>query len=362
MNKELFKGIVLKRKVDIEIWRIKGIVSRAERRPEYMPILHQLSDSGPCTDSDIAEHLLFSGEGRKTVARRMLDTVACLGLSERTSVGYSLTEAGEDALRENRVFIPQAGMWEVWVSDDPLLPFKIIKLEPYEEPKAYRDKPHERKINAIPPKVRCLLNGAAGIPCVGGKEVRIDSFEGKAEKINSNIDIRLEWNILKNRLQLKEDKQLYPLAAPEVEDDVLWMDLLACCGLKEFWDEESESVHRRFQDVMDEKNRVSMKETFSINKPQVSDFGLFEKISLRDVSISAATQEDAQQWVVWRLMNGINQLMSSKRYEELCASASRPFKQYSVEFPERDKLAKMLWEKKKDNRSWWVMAAADWAL
>nr|WP_321259107.1 hypothetical protein [uncultured Pseudodesulfovibrio sp.] len=361
MIKEMIKNVVLKRKIDFQVWRIKATIAKAEDRPEYMPILMQLKEYGQCSAKDVAAHLFCEEIARESVAERMLDTAVSLKLADRNRRMYSLTESGEKAIQSKQIFVPEEGTWEVWISQDPLLPFNILRLKSFEEPKSYQENHQRRVIEKLPQIVFDDLKAKEGNPCLGGELIRIDSCERKAEKVNDHVSIPAEWNLFQQSIKLKPKKGSLEMQAPQIDSASAWMDLLRSANIEESWNSESETLMRKFQDV-DQTSRFSMRETVRINKPTISRVGQFDKIDLPDVPISPATNSDAQEWAAWQLENSIDRVMTSARYEELCSKTKATFGNFQIELPERDSLAKELWNKQIDDRSWNLMAAADWNL
>ena len=130
------KEFSLQRKIGVQCWNVIGMVARACKRPELMPVLLRARERGRTSADDVAEHLLFEQRSRRVVAQRLLHIAALYRLVTETDRWFSLTEAGAAALDSEQVFVPEHGSWTIWASEDPLLDHPILRVDPWDEPTA----------------------------------------------------------------------------------------------------------------------------------------------------------------------------------------------------------------------------------
>ena len=167
-------NIILERSVPVRCWHVLGKVAKTRKRPELMPVLLRARETGGTDARDLAEHLLFEPRSRRVVAERLLHITHTYGLvkkkehepgawsirgskdpfpltflpfpsalgrspspyegihgkEERNGV-FALTEAGETAIDTGEVLVPEYGTWSILESEDPLLPFRILRIDPW---------------------------------------------------------------------------------------------------------------------------------------------------------------------------------------------------------------------------------------
>jgi hypothetical protein len=74
------KNIVLQRRIAVRCWNVLGMVAKASKRPELMPVLIRARERHQTSAEDIAEHLFFEQRARRVVAERLLRIAASYGL------------------------------------------------------------------------------------------------------------------------------------------------------------------------------------------------------------------------------------------------------------------------------------------
>ena len=112
-------------------------------------------------------------------------------------------------------------------------------------------------------------------------------------------------------------------------------------------------------DATSDAERQTMTRSVEI-VPRIPDYGVFDRLTL-ELPINAATQDDAQGWAEWRLVNGIDDYATEARYDEWSRKAAAPFGHYDVNLPKRAELARD-YPLKGDAPNWHLVAAEDWRL
>lgn len=404
-------NIILERSVPVRCWHVVGKVAKTRERPELMPVLLRARETGGTDARDLAEHLLFEPRSRRAVGERLLHIAHAYGLVEKEepehgawSIGgsgaplsfriprivpweepgaseeirgeeerdgvFALTEAGETAIDTGEVLVPEHGAWSIWEGEDPLFPSRILRIASWEEPSAFDEVRSNEKENARRPVLLPdWLRDVAGTPikpAAQGAAVRIDELERQAEAVDG--ELRLGWNVGDGRLQLTgslEGKDVETeLEAPPISPDQIWLDLLEEEALIERWDMDRQKLRVSF-DETDETEREAMSRDLTFELPDVSGYGEFETLTVREVPITPAIEVDAQSWAKWRLCARIRDYATSERYAAWRAEAADPFDQYEVDLPTRTELLDEFLNQTVDRpepRVWHLAAAEDWRL
>lgn len=370
MKKIMTNDLVLKRKLELHTWRVPGKISRAAERSEIQLILTCLNE-GNCTAQNVAKELLFDEHARLKVAESLLEKTRYLGLSEWNHGKYRLTDKGEKALREKKVFIPEEGVWEITFCGDTLLPFSIVDAKPFKEPSATdeamrhsKDKTEERKkhISQLPASVLQKIMHIEGKPNVGGDNLIIESLAKKGEKVTPKENLVIEWNVTKKTLKLLNGKKsINQLPLPDFSLSEVWQALLEQNGWLEEWRADSSELEEFFDEV-DESSRQSMRADLEFENPRLSRFGGFESIVARDVWLRPKTNGCAQQWALWKLTHNVRDYATKDKFEKWCNEAKAPFSSFPIELPTRDELAASFIDNKteKNKKAWHLVTASDW--
>lgn len=370
--------MVLKRRIAIQGWRVVGLVARADRRKELEPVLlraREKHETGGTDAGDVAEHLLFERRSRKVVASRLLRIGTALGLLEENKRRYALTEDGERAIAAGKVFVPEHDAWTVWVSEDPLLPSPVLRIEAWDEPDAVtenrtrRDEEEERSFEPLPDMLREVQGTEIVPPASGdGAAVRIDDLEEQAEAVIPDGSLSLTWNVQERRLRVQGEldarKVDSELEAPDIPGDRIWDALLDGEGLSNHWDRQRDALRVSFGETT-ENERESMSRDLEFREPFVPCFEEFEPLEVRGTAIAAHSRDDAREWAAWRLSARIRDFATSERYDEWREEAAAPFTEHRPELPARAELARSEWESTTGRpapRAWFLIAAEDWGL
>lgn len=332
----------LTRSIDIRVTRFAGEVAREEKRPEMMPFLLMARDHGVVTADLVAGELLGASEGRRPIARRLLEQLERSGaLEAQGKGGWTLTEAGHEALEKKTVFIAERGSWEAWHACDPLLPHGLIQLKRANERSAFEESRSDMskcKLASPHPTLEALKGNALG-PIMGGERQRIDELPNKVELCKPTTGTLL-WEVAKRRLTLTVDEKSFDLPAPTLSLKATFEALLKTAGLAKDWDAETEVLHRSFTDLPDASRR-NMREDFTFPSPvRLHRYGDFDQTTVCGIDITARTRSDAEAWADWRLEDNIDEIACSRRYAEWREQASEPFAEFMPrDLPSRADLA-----------------------
>lgn len=354
---------------DLSVWagNVVGQIAQAEKRAEMYAIALRAKEESATDEGDIANHLLRGDDPTKRrMARNLLHICVQHGLIEESHGRYTLTEDGERVAETEQVFVPAQGTWTIWASDDQLLGAPVVEVKPFVEPSAYdevlgKHKDREPPGCTVPPWLgqackRTFKTAASSVA------TRLDELAQKAEAIKPDASLRLKWNIGKGELglvgKLGERDVDAELEAPERLPEELWRDLLEGAGLWKDWDDGREELRVSF-DATSDAERQTMTRSVEI-VPRIPDYGVFDRLTL-ELPINAATQDDAQRWAEWRLVNGIDDYATEAHYDEWSRKAAAPFGHYDVNLPKRAELARD-YPLKGEAPNWHLVAAEDWRL
>ncbi len=406
-------NIILERSVPVKCWHVLGKIAKARERPELMPVLLRARETGGSQACDLARHLLFEPRARRVVGERLLHIAHAYGLvkkkepeqgassirasgvpllsfsipridpwkepsasegirgeEERDGV-FALTEDGETAIDTGEVLVPEYGTWSIWESEDALLPSRILRIAPWEEPSAYnevRGKEQERARRPVPlPDWLRKVAGKPFKPAAGDAAVvRIDELKERAEVVDGSL--RLSWNVGDGRLQLTGTLEGQPvssdLEAPSMSRDQIWSHLLEGEDLLWRWDIDGSKLRVSFEETNDTE-REAMSRDFEFDSPTIPGYGKFDSVTVPGVSTMAESEADAQSWAEWRLQARIRDYATSERYATWRKEAADPFDQYEVELPTRTELHNEFWNRTTnvpELRAWRLAAAEDWRL
>lgn len=365
----MIPAFTLTRSIDILVTRFAGEVAKEEKRPELMPFLLMAHDHGEITDKSAAGHLLGASEGRRQVARRLLEQLERSGTLEKQEKDrWKLTQTGREAIETEAVFIAESGSWEVWYACDPLLPHGLIQLTPHTEPNAFEEvRKDAPKRKATPPHSALdALKDLPLTPIMGGTRRRIGELPAKVEKLESKTGT-LAWEVASRRLSLTIDEKSFDLAAPSLSHDATFEALLETAGLISDWDRGAKILRRSFDDLPN-ASRQSMQEDVTFpGQIRVHDYGGFDTTTVRGIRVNARTPADAEAWASWRLEDKIDDIACTRRFAEWSERAKAPFKDFApLKQPSRSDLAARICSAETGPRrsaiAWNLIAAEDWNL
>ncbi len=371
------RNIILKRKVNVQGWRVIGQIAKSRKRKEFEFVLRRAQENYGTNALDIARHLLCE-PSREVVAKRLLKIGESLGLLKEIrerSGKYVLTKQGENAIATGEVFVPERGAWTLWTSQDPLLPSPILRVDVFKDEKAYRavrSRNKSRSFDDLPRFLRDVQGKEITPPTSSdgdGIPIRIDELEEKVEKVKDSIaDLSLRWNVGDRQLRLngiwegkKVDTELQP---PDVSFDEIWLELLFRERLIPQWSRQQQALRLGYDEINDDE-RETMRRDLNFQNPFLFDYWEFEPFTVEQIPITAYSREDAYKWAVWRLNSRIRDFATSKLYSEWWKEASEPFKEFHLACPTRSVLALKAWKgaaERPDTRIWHLIAVEDWDL
>lgn len=372
MKKIMTNDLILKRQLQLQTWRVPGQIAYATERAEITLVLECIS-SGQVTAKQIANHLLFDDKARLNIAENLLKKAESLGLSESERGGHILTEKGIKALKDKKTFIPEQGVFQLTYCTDNLLPNIIIEINRFKEPAAseeamFRSKDNTQKrlsnIHIFPDWVRKELKGTEITPCIDGTPLIVETLNKKGEFLDLNRELFIEWNVSKKTLKLLEGKKVInQFPAPEVSLEDIWLRLLEQNEMYDKWDQQTYELAESFGQVA-ESSLNSMRTDITFNTPNIKGFARFDTLIARGIKLRPETNECAQEWASWRLLNYVTDYATQEKFIDWCQRAKKPFSEFPIVLPNREELTMHLEEntESKNKKNWHLITASDWNL
>lgn len=315
--------LILKREAVMEHWRVIATLGFAQRRPEIIAIL-ALADEQPdgvVTGLDVSRKLL--AERPEIVGKRLLEVCAMMQLVESVEPpreGWRLTEQGRRALKNQEVPVPQRGEFDVWLLFDPLHSELILRVRPTEP--EVPPKHGERIETSAPAPVQDLPNHLRR--CVSHiirpplrlqdepNEVFVFDFAELGRCIKREpcqLSVELHGGGGTARFDVNFDGRQTHFA-PVAKLPAL-ADALGAAGYTEL----DKPTAVAFRTLSDSERRTANRseEIEEITTPEI---GTFIRAQVADVPLVPETQQDANEWAVWRLVDNIRAYVWPQEFEK----------------------------------------------
>ncbi len=377
---ELF---VLRRNIKVQCWNVRVTIAKAQKRDDLLPVLMRAKERDGTYGKDIALHLLGEEIGREVVGIRLLTMCESLKLlenrGEKNRPRYYLTKEGEKALESGNIMVPEEGSWTIWASDDPLLDYPILRVEPFVESSAFDEVYGDKKKDTRSrndnfedlPRWFSAVKGIAAMPSAIGKElIRLDSIEKRVEPLRPNASLTIEWSPELGSVKLEgsifEQSVSSTPKSPDVLFEHVWLELMDNEGLWQQWNEHKQNLLVTF-DSTTERERSSLRRRLEFKRPSLSDYGRFEDTS-RTVEIYPESLQDALDWSEWKLKSLISTFATQALFAQWRQQARELFPEYSrdIELPDRSELSQAAWDDRDDQTNsttkWHLMAVEDWGI
>lgn len=385
-------SIEVKRPILVRSLRFAGTVALAEKREELVAVLKAITElGGEIAPADLAGYLI--PEGLEAAADRLLVIATVHGLVEHAHGRFRLTDAGERARDVEEVLVPRDGTWQAWIASDPLIRFSVLHVEPVRPGEALselRDSGSRRgdaqavRTIPIPALLRQLHRMEGRLMVKEGRVVRLDDVGREVSEGSSDAQVELVWTIrsdgvtrmmARGVIQVRRGDEVERLAVdavlppPAVTFTDVFDQLLHDAEIHGRWDTQASVLRCEFDDTLDSSAIQSMNRTIAARRLDLSAFGLgvFEKVSVPGVPVTATDVASARKWSTRRLLMGIQDHQTKARYQSVTSAAAEPFKEFGVDLPDRATLLQQVRSKidlttPRPELFWRLQAVADWSL
>jgi hypothetical protein len=372
-------NIELKRKVHVYSYEAIMDIGIESDRDDILAVL-ELGKGRQINPQMVNEELLFRPEN-SSHGRRILEVINSYGLiKEAYSNNYELTDAGEKALENMKVKIPEKGIYVLHLTKDPLFPDRILRYgatnkKPWEEFRDTRhnfhnknkDKSKKQKPPKGIPKPECLNKYKKGsVVKLAGKsneEIQINEIGDKLfkadSKLNVFVNIRLDEQNTSVKVVSSDEKEIaidspFTLKPTDVLNE-LFGNIQEAKGklvLPVSYDEINDA----------EKRGMIRRDIIEMNKT-IDGFEKFSQISVDEISLMPKSELDAEKWAKWHLRNSINYYFDEKTYLTKMRDAAGKFvdfyDQSEIEsaFPDFDDFVKEVAEIEPKTANYWYARA-----
>jgi len=309
--------LTLRREVTVERWRVIATLGFAQRRPELVAILtlaHEQPD-GVVTGLDVSRDLLAGRPA--TVGERLLDVCSMMRLVERVQTprqGWRLTELGHRALENQAVPSPQRGEFDVWLIADALHPEVIVRVRPTEPERQTQpaDGVNSGPVEEVPTALLKCQGLFVSPPLRQGDEAtEVFVFEvlphGRCVgQARGEVTVELKSEGGMARFDGEFDGR-YVTFAPAAKLPSLPQALAA--GATEVED----PLKVAFRTLSDKERRTARREV-DVEDWALPGLGEF-RARLSDVALVPKTRQDANEWSVWRLIDGVRGYVWPRDFE-----------------------------------------------
>ncbi len=328
--------VILSRRIDTQTIAMMLTVKEFDAHDEILAVLKLFNASDQITMETVNNELLFMPPD-SPYGQNVLGAVEEYGLIKEKKEGrFELTPVGKDAVERGEIPIPKKGIYRVVLSDDPLLQYKILDIQPLES------REDESRINGsdatLPERIIEILGGDLKKPIDLAlsdlRTVVIEDFGhmGYVLKTSSNprISIRLTTDGGVS-LKLTEKKEI-SLKPPEdiKRFDILEQILSGFGPLKMVGDTEVLLIEAKGLTVNEIR---SFSKSFKIGKPSINGYGDFDTVEVQNMHIMPSNEQQAILWASKLLLTKIDHYVGEPEYNSIVQETAESFKPpYSESF------------------------------
>jgi hypothetical protein len=363
--------LVLERTLEIQRYRIIAEVARTQKRDELHAVLLLAQERGHISAKMVADELL--GNRPETVGKRLIQICVTHNLLVEQQSNYVLTETGQTALEKEKIFIPERGTWEIWVTDDPLWASALIQIKPFNETQARNEIKNQKVLKErcedmqdIPNWLVKKLQGQIITPLADrNAEYRFDELAEKGElvvtpdaNITATLSIGNTSDLLFTGKVVNKDcryQEQHPMTFQSA-----WHQILQQQNWLTRWRTQQEVLDVSYQDLS-EQELASFHKDYPISKPYLTDLDRFDDTIINNVPIAPATQQDANDWAHWLLERDTKRYVLKGDFETMQNKVTKFFPDYKITFPEQSEFAQQL-RQTNPRAYWYLQAPLDWQI
>jgi len=323
-------NVKLERKIKISKFKVILDIGQKVERTDIIALLliaqannNQLSREIVCRDFIFREH----NQMAETILRRCIEY-------EVLDNEYKITQEGFQAIRDGMVYRYHNGRFYIYVTDDPLIPQRILDIEFVNENINFRNEirePGENKINLI--DIPQWLKDVEKVEDkqlfnIDKTEINVKSISEKVELLEK-IELIVTINLTKKSCILKtsgifnDQREIHYF--PKFQ--AIWEELMANRITDWDWNNNKLKVHCNLTD----NEKISFRKKISFKSPNINNFGSFDSLSI-EVEIKPKTEADANEWANWLLCHDINDFLFDTAFVERKKQISMLFPDFNVDF------------------------------
>ncbi len=336
-------------------------------------LYHVMEMKSQASAKSLSNELL--GSWNVSIAKALLTKCTDLGLINEKNGLYSITYNGKDSIKQELIFMPIEGTWNIKYVEDTIMfeKPKILELNlTYSE---FTRDADDRVVEFKSRKDRASVNNVSNVPAfidnlsgthvkpIEGKDFRIENYEDMAEELPHNAEY-LSWNIQKNHLEISVSKRFKKikraLHPPNASFESIWEAMLKFKNISKEWDRDKRKLLVQF-DNDDITDRINMQHVLEFINPVILDYGTFENVSVL-VDVYPKTKNDAQKWAEFLFLSNITEYMTKERYNKLRNKILDKFSEYDIHIEERTMLCNGEKISKHTSQYWYLKSMEDWDL
>jgi hypothetical protein len=337
--------LTLTRQVHVESFLGLAEIGVSKKREELLAVLKLAAEGGGLVRAEDVNTTLMDHPPESPQGLRVLMLIESYGLAERTgnewTDPYRITDAGKENLEKGEVMIPEAGLYQLFATTDPVFVEPLLKIEratnESRETDARfrrRDAPKEESRRSLE-RPGYLDRYAKGYLCKqtadSNKLVQLNSISEKLATSSKHLDVRVTLELepgspprmkVRVRDRAPDAEEVYS----ETKFDMEYNDVLKAItrdqGKLEIvgneptlmvgWDKVSPFEAERFR------------KQIKVEGLKLGEFGNFDGVSLV-LPIMPATQQDVIGWASYLLRRGVSGYVDQQGYEKIREEVAAKF-------------------------------------
>lgn len=367
-------NIQLQRTVKVEKFKVILDIGIKEPRTDILADIKIAAENNNQLDTRIiCDQFIF--RDHPVMAERILKRCQDFGLIDEEG---NLTDDGFDAIRDGQIYHPHTGVYEIWATQDPLLPQCLLDIRLVEDSINFRDEIHNEKQNSpydkntqIETKTIEILPGwiqnlgvLLNIQLVDDaqRDVRIEHIEEKGELLSVSKDLiaKVYLSEESKELQLEglfnttRNIENFP-SFVEVWEQFLGNNI-------NYWDWNTRKFAKSFESLSDIE-KSTFQTTLRFNRPEIKQFGVFDSFSSRKIPLKPMNASDANHWASWLILKNLSNYIFPEYFETLKADIKKKFPEFSISFESREDIQNFFESTRSNNeysnQYWYAHAPLD---
>ncbi|QEE14499.1 hypothetical protein DSAG12_00312 [Promethearchaeum syntrophicum] len=345
--------IELSRRIEVQKYKVILDIGIKQPRTDIIAVLKIASHYGnQINENIICNEFIFRNS--TTIAQRILKRCQDFGVLDENN---RLTEDGLNALSDERIYHPKTGVYHIWITQDPLIPKKLLNLELIDEQINFRNEfnaenPRRGRtdLNQSNPENSLEPSNIIDLPewileitresniilyDEIQREVRIESIEEKVESLSEYEELHVKVRINDSGCSITLDGLFHNTRTisefPVFR--IVWNELMGENIRNWNWDNFKFAKH--FEGLNETEKKTFLTQIHFEN-PSITGYGAFDPISMQRIKVEPFNHDEAVIWANWLFKQDITKYLFIKTYNELKRSIQAKFPKFTIEFPTRE--------------------------
>lgn len=322
--------ITLTKNEEIERFQLEFSLLRKTNQSAFISILVLALEQDSIDAISVAANLLTGVPER--ACDNLLKRLARLGYLVEEPKGnmssYCLTdELGKKCAIEKAFWVPEKGVYNVFVLKSNLVQQRIIKIDRVDKS---QNEEHVQAISQLPVEVTSARNQAL---LLNDGEAMITELEKNGYRLDSIVcALHLEANANESTLKIQQDKEILYTTLLELEEGWVREEILKSI---ELYNEDKKAILTEF-----DKNNLSFSRDVSVKSPVIKN-NKFNTVQLTHVAHLPANLINARKWYGEMLYRSIEDyFFEDAAFDQLAQEVSKPFaKHFKLQIPNKKTFA-----------------------